>query len=168
MNIHQLLFRPVHTEEDLFYIKEHMFPVFDIMDISPRINVIPTFLKDEAYFKLYYRKVTCSCTDGKQIFIKRGRIGCDMVGDLAHEYGHICTVFGLYGNRSNIVSETSAYRFERCFVKEFNRIYSLDLRLRLAFSFFEIFNISMPHAIAFSLSRIPLGNLIKSEYRTRN
>lgn len=101
------------------------------------------------------------------ILIRRNLKVSDVLVEIAHEIGHKITIFGKFGftrNRRNIIGEISAYNFSELFLKVFCKIKNCEIRT-VDMSLKYGIRHSFVHYISQKLKFVPLGKLIKNEYK---
>lgn len=150
----------IASEQDLLLIQEIMFPVMESIGISEEVRKFPIRFGNNNEFKEgdgYYTK--------KDIIIKRGLKWYKALGLLAHEYGHELTLTGGIGNKSNLITELSAYNFQKNFIYNFNKYFGTSIKIINIKPFFIRLLNDPTYTIAFSLSFIPLGKIYKSKYK---
>jgi len=177
----------VKTKSQLVIIKRTLLPIFMCMGLSRNkirnINIRfgQSFEVDKnstACLKIYKEK--------DEILVRRGLRVVDVIIAIAHEVGHKVTIFGKFGvipfinvrvtnpihsfniimgrKRQNILGEISAYNFQTQFNKHFCYVKNVKIYQKNG-RFWESIKSSPTHYISRILKFIPLGSLIKDEYK---
>jgi len=158
----------VKTKCQLVILKRTLLPIFKemglnrnkIRNVSIRLGENRDFEECcQAYFLV----------EDNEIILRRNNPVYLMVASISHEIGHKITFFGNFGiskKRRNILGETSAYNFQKKFINIFNEIKGCNMSMNSGNFFIEMKN-SPIHYISRILRDVPLGSLIRNEYKNK-
>jgi len=177
----------VKTKSQLVSIKKVSLPLFKIMGLS-RNKIRNINIRFGQSFEIDKNSTACLSINKEkdEILIKRGLRVVDVIISIAHEIGHKVTIFGKFSiiplinirvtnpihsfniimgtRRKNILGEISAYNFQTQFNKHFCYVKNVKIYQKNG-NFWESIKSSPVHYISRILKFIPLGSLIKNEYK---
>lgn len=158
----------VKTKNQLINLKRKLIPIFEEMGISAsKMISLHIRLGQEWEFdkncKAFYNETQ------DEIVIRKGLNLATTAVLIAHEVGHKITKFGTFGifglRRQNFIGEISAFNFEMRFVKVINKHIGEAHIIVSNEKFIKAMKSSPVHYFSFKLNKIPLGSLIKKEYK---
>ena len=178
----------VKTKNQLVILRRVLYPIFEEMGIS-RNKVRSIKIRFGQSFEFTDNNDAFINIIKKEIVIEKGMSVASVIAKISHEYGHEITMFGKFRlipainisitfltayswhiitgeRRKNFIGEISAYNFEKRFINIFCKRKGCKIILTNR-KFWEAMKSSPIHCISFRLKNIPLGSLIKNEYKIK-
>ncbi len=157
----------IRTKCQLVTIKHVLLSIFQEMGISRnRLNNVKIrFGQSHEFVKncgAFY-----SATFNEIVLHKNITVASAIV-EIAHEMGHKVTKFGAFSlniNEPSIIGETSAYNFQMRLLYTLHKVKGIKIKVKINFK--ESMQSSPVHCISFYLKFLPLGYLIKNEYKNK-